>query len=524
MATPPVLSKEIRLELAIKAKSDNSDLPLSQLAYTYDVPCSTLKHRWNGRRSQKAYGESKQRLTTLEERNIMRWLDQLIDWGWPASIAQLMKMATHICQRRNDWKPLHDRWYSDFLTRYPEFKTKWSRALDQSRKDASDLETIQHWFEIYTATCEKYGIAMSDRWNMDEKGFALGVIDSKKIVVRANDYKRFRIQPGNREWTSLIECVSVDGRKLPAYIIFAGKTIQAAWGRAYNEKNAYIRVSENGWTDNEISVQWLNDHFEPSTRPCHSASYRLLIIDGHGSHVHNEFVEFCWEKKIVPLCLPPHTTHILQPLDVGVFLPLSQAYKARLYDYCSYGVVNVGKQDFLRLFEPAREEAMTASTVQRGWEKSGLQPYNPNLILDTFKRPTTPPESCTNPTEPTTIGRINQIATNIMNGVHTSEEIEELRDCALSAVTRRDISEKQNSDILEKQRNRRRQRTTKKGIKAKVLTVQEIQEISTEIAAKQAEEEAAREAALAVTEANKFARAVWEALPIRDALIKALRN
>jgi len=44
---------------------------------------------------------------------------------------------------------------------------------------------------------------------------------------------------------------------------------------------------------------------------------------------------------------------ILQPLDVGIFLPLSEAYKKRLYDYCTYGVVNIGKQDFLRLFEHA---------------------------------------------------------------------------------------------------------------------------------------------------------------------------
>jgi hypothetical protein len=57
-----------------------------------------------------------------------------------------------------------------------------------------------------------------------------------------------------------------------------------------------------------------------------------------------------------------------------------------------------------------------------------------------------------------------------------------------------------------------------------VLTVQEIQEIDVEMAPKQAEEKAAKEAALIVTEANKFIRAVWEALPITDTLIKALRH
>ena len=78
-AAPTILPKETRFELAIKAKFDNPDLTLKELAYTYDLPYSTLKHRWNGRRSQKSYEESMQRLTPLEEANIVRWLHQLID-------------------------------------------------------------------------------------------------------------------------------------------------------------------------------------------------------------------------------------------------------------------------------------------------------------------------------------------------------------------------------------------------------------------------------------------------------------
>lgn len=44
------------------------------------------------------------------------------------------------------------------------------------------------------------------------------------------------------------------------------------------------------------------------------------------------------------------------------------------------------------------------------------------------------------------------------------------------------------------------------------------------MAAKQAEEKAAKEATLIMAEVNKFTRVVQEALPIRDILIKALRH
>jgi hypothetical protein len=45
----------------------------------------------------------------------------------------------------------------------------------------------------------------------------------------------------------------------------------------------------------------------------------MLILDGHGSHFIMEFMDYCWDHKIIPFLLPPHLTHLLQPCDVGIF-------------------------------------------------------------------------------------------------------------------------------------------------------------------------------------------------------------
>jgi hypothetical protein len=37
-------------------------------------------------------------------------------------------------------------------------KAMWTRVLDQSRKDAVDHSTLQHWFELYRETCVRFGI------------------------------------------------------------------------------------------------------------------------------------------------------------------------------------------------------------------------------------------------------------------------------------------------------------------------------------------------------------------------------
>ena len=91
-----------------------------------------------------------------------------------------------------------------------------------------------------------------------------------------------------------------------------------------------IATSENGWTDNELGLNWLKKCFEPATAKYPHGEYRLLIVDGHASNISTEFIKFCNEKKIILLCLPPHTTHILEPLDVSVFGPLSREYRKQL--------------------------------------------------------------------------------------------------------------------------------------------------------------------------------------------------
>ena len=85
-----------------------------------------------------------------------------------------------------------------------------------------------------------------------------------------------------------------------------------------------VHISPNGWTDNEIALEWLK-HFHAQTITRTKGVYRLLILDGHSSHITFQFVQFCQDHKIIPLCLPLHLTHYLQLLDVGIFGPLGKA-------------------------------------------------------------------------------------------------------------------------------------------------------------------------------------------------------
>ena len=66
--------------------------------------------------------------------------------------------------------------------------------------------------------------------------------------------------------------------------------------------------------------------FEREIKAKAQRSWRLLILDGHGSHVSMRFIDYYDSHQILLAIYPPHSTHTLQPLDVYLFWPLSQAY------------------------------------------------------------------------------------------------------------------------------------------------------------------------------------------------------
>ena len=151
----------------------------------------------------------------------------------------------------------------------------------------------------------------------------------------------------------LIESICTTGRSLPLFVIFKGVNKQMAWYDALEDIDTEIATSENGLTDNKLGLDWLKKYFEPATAKYLHGEYRLLIVDDHASHISTEFIKFCNEKNIILLCLPLHTTHILQPLDVSVFGPLSREYKKQLEVVTRFNVYSVDKVDFLKIIQKA---------------------------------------------------------------------------------------------------------------------------------------------------------------------------
>ena len=103
-----------------------------------------------------------------------------------------------------------------------------------------------------------------------------------------------------------------------------------------------------------------------------------------------KFIDYCDSHRILLAIYPPHSTHTLQPLDVCLFRPLSQAYSDQLaifIDQCQ-GLSSITKRDFFRLFWHAWNISFTPENIHSGFKATGLHPFNPQLIITKFTKNT----------------------------------------------------------------------------------------------------------------------------------------
>lgn len=515
---------EVKLTNAINALKAGTVPSVRKAAELFDVKRTTLRDRLRGIRPIRELHKAQQKLTPEEEAAIKKSLFTLAQWGWPATIRYLRSLATEVLRSRGDHRPLGQHWYKNFLTRHSDLKPIWSRNLDQSRKDAADHSTLQKWFELYNTMCARYGIPVEDRYNMDEKGFMKGIGDNGKVIIPVSEKEAWSTQPGNRDWVSVISCINAESYSVPGFVIFKGSQIQHSWFGNQIDNRTVIQVSPNGWTDCQIALEWLK-HFNTYTKPRIQAKYRLLILDGHISHVSLPFIQYCEQEDIIAICLPPHSTHILQPLDVGLFSPLSKAYKQQISDHALFGASRITNDQFLTFFDRACKSAFAAKNIRSAWKATGLQPFNPQLILDKYPPPPPPPvASLTSSdgrtvsasiTEPTLAKEIDKIVARLLqvcpsDSDQTQADIASLRRTCLTALAETTTLTAINQQLVEKAKLSRKTKEKKHFGEARQPTVEAALKKVAEKAKKEAEKVSEQERRLALYGKGIFAKAVYK--------------
>ena len=169
-------------------------------------------------------------------------------------------------------------------------------------------------------------------------------------------------------------------------------------------------------------------------------------MDNHGSHLTWDFLEFCEKHHIIAFCFPPHTTHLLQPLDGKDFQVYKHFYRKNNNAMVQWGGSVKEKRDFMRDIYGIRLQAFKDRTIRSSFADRGIYPFKPKVVLDPLKEAlpsipvlkiheSTPPlsSSATN-SPPQTVQKLRRYVRKVKDGL---EKIEEQLDIISPKMTKR---------------------------------------------------------------------------------------
>jgi len=406
--------KEARLQEAIAAVKGKKHTCYSA-AKEFNVAPRTLYDRINGgKKPRNQAHERDQNLTHAEEKELVRWITLLTISGYPPRYELLRQLAEIIRERRvknpdsnqvqvTVYDKIGDQWILRFLRRHPELESVRPRSIDAVRVKDTSPERLKRWFDDLGKVLTEFNIKPENIYNMDESGFAIGEKEAGRCIINANIRQQFQAKPGRQEWVSVVECICADGSIVPPLVIFKAEKLSTQWIPASIHGNWRFNCNSKGWTSNKHGLDWLTRCFDPETRDKACGEYRLLICDGHDSHITAEWIAHCIDNKILLMILPPHSSHLTQPLDVGVFGALKKHMAAELYPLIRTGIARIQKVEWLTAFVGAHEKALGAKNILSGFRGAGIHPFLPTKVLRRVtstspqpqSRPSTPHNSLT---------------------------------------------------------------------------------------------------------------------------------
>ncbi|KAF1964240.1 hypothetical protein BU23DRAFT_633012, partial [Bimuria novae-zelandiae CBS 107.79] len=174
--------------------------------------------------------QDKQLLSPQQELELVRYIEGLTRRGLPSTHEMVGNFASAVAK----WE-VSESWITRFLRRHADkLTTKWATGNDRQRHEVGSREIYEAYSNTLHAKMREYDLDERNTYNMDKKGFFIGIASrSKRVFSKAvwKDEKHTQaIKDGNREWVTLIACVCASGDALPPALIYQGSSgVQSTW-------------------------------------------------------------------------------------------------------------------------------------------------------------------------------------------------------------------------------------------------------------------------------------------------------
>ena len=298
-------------------------------------------------------------------------------------------------------------WWRCFLRRWPSLVERRPQHLPSLRAKAVTEAAVDAWLGKVTAKFTELKLndlapeELGKRlWNCDETAFATDVASQRIFAKRVAKNVHETGGGTGREYITVLGCGSANGERLPPYIVYKGKNLWSNW-TVGGPAGALYNTSQSGWMEQHHFLEWFKKMFLPAVTSLLETGPVVLFVDGHISHVSLDLIQLAKEKGVTLFCLPSHTTHVLQPLDVAVYGPVKKSWKKILKEYkMETCAAKVDKTVFPSLIRKLWDESFQPDHLKAGFKRAGLCPVSKDAIPKSSYAPSLM-ETTTTTTTPT---------------------------------------------------------------------------------------------------------------------------
>lgn len=346
-------------------------------AKRFNVARSTLHDHVSGKVKEGAARGPPTYLTEVEEEELASFFLRCANIGYGHTLEQALALVQGIIDSKGIKKEVTRGWWQKFCRRHSSVALCTAVPLSVVRAMATDRDVLDRYFTMLldTFAANKVLQKPTQIFNCDETGMPLGATNRR--VVASVGSSASCITSNSKLQITVLACVSAAGISMPPFIIFQRKTINDSLIIGEVPGTLY-GLSEKGWMTRELFSQWFYKHFLsyiPKHRPV------VLLMDGHSSHYCPDTIRMAAKEKVVLCTLPPHTSHLTQPLDKGCFGPLKTAWRHVCQEFCARNVGRVVTiYDFSKLFSQAWYQSMTMKNITSGFKVTGVFPVDRSAV------------------------------------------------------------------------------------------------------------------------------------------------
>lgn len=325
---------------------------------------------------------SNQVFTTEEETLLNKYITDCSKMHYGLTIVQVRKLAYEFAKTNqlnyppswNNNRMAGKEWLDSFRRRNANLSLRKPENTSAARSYGFNKTAVNDFFDNLEKVLKKYELTADRIYNFDESGIST-VLNTPKVLAEKNQKQIGQLVSAERgELVTFGGIISASGNTIPPLFIFPRVHFKDHFLAGAPEGSLGV-ATKSGWINSSIFLEVLK-HIQKKIS-CSKDNPILLLVDNHESHVTIEAVDYARENGIIYLSFPPHTTHRLQPLDVGVFGPFKAKLKIAFNDW---HVSNPGKTlniyNIPKLAKIAYFESFNCKNIASAFEKTGIWPFN----------------------------------------------------------------------------------------------------------------------------------------------------